>query len=372
MSLMYRLTAEGGVRDIDEAKREVLVSFPWETLDSYNTDFHREAFDEHLREALPIMCWSHQRTEPIGRAKHWEKTAAANELVAGFSDFDAVPRARQAFVQLRDGELTDFSFGFDRGKTAPHPEIRGAVRFTSARMAEISPVAVGSIPGATGRIRGAVGLAIRAEAEVANIRGLVEAGAISEQDGERMLDEAGIDHPRERIEVASRTDVLADALREALADGGARAVTLTIDGSGGMTIAQETVPAGVVEPAGAEADEGSPADNAADVEELAGAIDAACDAADAALDGVDTTGLPAEVQQALSLYAAASVAADELLDTLGIPDPDDTPDSGGGGRQADEPEPPAEDDAATRAAALEAEFEAAQAALTARFASTRR
>lgn len=188
MTMQYRIAVEGGVRDVDDSKRQVLVSFPWETLDSYRTDFERSSFDEHLQQSLPIMCWQHQRSEPIGRAKEWQKTDKANEFVAGFSDFDAVPRARQAFAQIRDGELTDFSYGFDRAQSAPHPDVRGAIRFTKARMAEISPVSVGSIPGA-------VAIGIRAEAEVANIRGLVEAGAINETEAEEMIRAAGLAQP---------------------------------------------------------------------------------------------------------------------------------------------------------------------------------
>ena len=56
---------------------------------------------------------------------------------------------------------------------------------------------------------------------------------------------------------------------------------------------------------------------------LISAVDAAVDEALALLAGVDLTTLPAEVQQAIALIQAADVASDELLDTLGIPDPDE-------------------------------------------------
>lgn len=303
--LQYRIAAEGGVRDVDESKREVLVSFPWEVIDTYNTDFSRDAFDEHLRQSLPVMCWQHQRTEPIGRAKHWEKTAAANELIAGFSDFDAVPRARQAFAQIRDKELTDFSYGFDKGKTTPHPEVRGAVRFTSARMAEISPVSVGSIPGA-------IAVSIRAEAEIANVRGLVDAGAISEDDADRMLREAGITTPRESI-------TLVQALATAL--DGKRGVTVTIDDDGKVEVSERAAePAETVVDGTAPDAEVQTADS--ELPALLRAVDATLDQGQALLDGVDTETLPTEVRQALDLFAAAGVAIDEALDVAGIPDDD--------------------------------------------------
>jgi len=64
-------------------------------------------------------------------------------------------------------------------------------------------------------------------------------------------------------------------------------------------------------------------DGAADPGEAAQATDAAIDQALALLEGVDLTSLPAEVQQAIALIQAASVAADETLDALGVLDPDE-------------------------------------------------
>lgn len=65
------------------------------------------------------------------------------------------------------------------------------------------------------------------------------------------------------------------------------------------------------------------AEDAVDPGETAQATDAAIDEALALLEGVDLTSLPAEVQQAIALIQAASVAADETLDALGVPDPDE-------------------------------------------------
>jgi HK97 family phage prohead protease len=309
MSMQYRIAAEGGVRDVDDAKRQVLVSFPWEVVDSYKTDFSRSAFDDYLNATKPIMCWQHQRTEPIGRVREWTKTDTANEFVAGFSDFDAVPRAHQAFAQIRDGELTDFSYGFDQAQSMAHPSTRGAIRFTKARMPEISPVSVGSIPGA-------VAVGIRAEAEVANIRGLVEAGAIDEAEAEEMMRAAGVGQPvvtitaepepqRETITIGSPE--FAAAVRAAMA---------------------EQAP----EP---EADPGTRDDDA--VTTLASAVDAALDQAAVLIGAEDTSGLSANLRQALDLVDSAGVAADALLDEMGIDDPDDTDD---GGRSAEAPTEP--------------------------------
>ena len=60
---------------------------------------------------------------------------------------------------------------------------------------------------------------------------------------------------------------------------------------------------------------------------LISATDAAIDSAIDLFAQVDVTTLPAEVQQAIALIQAADAAADELLDALGIPDPDEDADS---------------------------------------------
>jgi hypothetical protein len=67
----------------------------------------------------------------------------------------------------------------------------------------------------------------------------------------------------------------------------------------------------------------------ADPASLALAVDASLDQALELFAEVDPLTLPAEIQQAIALVVAADVAIDELLDVVGIPDPDeDAADSG--------------------------------------------
>lgn len=91
--------------------------------------------------------------------------------------------------------------------------------------------------------------------------------------------------------------------------------------------------------------------------QLAQAVDAPLDEAINLLATVDATTLPAEVQQAIALIQAADAAVDELLDALGVPDPDEDAAA----------EPAAASDAAPAKAAAPAETTAADAdALTLR------
>lgn len=291
----------GGVQDVDEGKRQVLVDIPWEVIDTYNTDFARDAFDEYLGHRMPAMCWQHQQTEPIGRVVKWDKGARANQFVSQFSDFDAVPRARQAFAQIRDGEITDFSFYYDQAKAIPHPSVRSAIRFTKARMPELSPVTVGSIPGA-------MATGIRQAADATGIAELVRTRVITEEEGRAMLGLAG-DVPTvgERQPAPRETITLTPA--------GARSLTITIGDDGGVTTDGGT----------------SGSDDTGD---LISAIDGAIDAAITYLEQVDLTALPSEVGMAFQLLQAADVACDELMDTAGLTDYDeDAP--GGTGEDGD-------------------------------------
>lgn len=150
MTLEFRnaVPIGGELKDLDEKKREVLVSFPHDVKDSYSTSFGVDCFRSSFAKRLPAVVWQHSLTEPIGRTISAQVTNTANELVSKFSDFDAVPLARRAFSQLEDGSLTDASFGFVRHTDERHPEMRGVTRITSATMQEWSPVTIGAIPGA--------------------------------------------------------------------------------------------------------------------------------------------------------------------------------------------------------------------------------
>jgi phage head maturation protease len=66
-----------------------------------------------------------------------------------------------------------------------------------------------------------------------------------------------------------------------------------------------------------------PAEGDDDPAQLAGALDAILDEAGDLLDGVDLSTLPADVAQACNLLVAAETVADQLLEAMGVFDPDD-------------------------------------------------
>jgi hypothetical protein len=85
-----------------------------------------------------------------------------------------------------------------------------------------------------------------------------------------------------------------------------------------------------------------------DIGALAQAVDAPIDEALSLLSAFDVESLPAEVQQAIALIQAADTAADELLDALGVADPDEDTEPAAA-------DPAAADEAAAKSAAAEAD-----------------
>lgn len=71
-----------------------------------------------------------------------------------------------------------------------------------------------------------------------------------------------------------------------------------------------------INPPSEDAEDANPAD-------IAQALDASIDEALALLEATDTSTLPEEVAQAIALFQGADILSDELLDALGVPDPDE-------------------------------------------------
>jgi len=115
-------------------------------VDDYETQFASGVFNESLEERLPVIAWSHDWSEPIGRVTDWENRDDGLYITAQLSDPDDVPRARQARSQLADGTLTDVSVGFMRRSSQEVDD--GVVEITTADLDEISIVLRGAVPGA--------------------------------------------------------------------------------------------------------------------------------------------------------------------------------------------------------------------------------
>jgi HK97 family phage prohead protease len=141
-------------RVIDEGKRTARARVcVYNVIDDFGTVWLPGCWTEGLERKLPRMAWGHDWLDIIGRAIGYEDSEEALDLVLKFSDFAAVPRSRQAWTQLRDEDVDEWSFGFDRVEwTSIAPDSQEwekgiRERMVKAIMWEASPVLVGAVPG---------------------------------------------------------------------------------------------------------------------------------------------------------------------------------------------------------------------------------
>lgn len=353
---MFLRDAIGGtIKDTDENLRQVLVSFPHDTEDTYKTTFDRDAFRESFEKRKPLVCWQHDLRDPLGRAIDAQVLRSTNELVGQLDDFNMVPNAGRAYSQIQSGTITDFSFGFRHPQYEKHRSLSGVRNIRRATMLEFSPVSIGSIPGAV-----ATGLR-EEEIEMAEqslsaqeIIAAVNADLLSKEDGQRML--ASLDGFREHITIKTPEQVLIEQLEaenKQLREAGTGTTVEPVepDGDDDLEWVPPELPDTVraedllralhptwqralegiriaIAPAGEEPllrapdSPGSLGSGGDSAKEIASAIDAACDSAADWLRDVDVETLPDPVQQAIALYQAGGVSAGALLDVMGVNDPD--------------------------------------------------
>lgn len=114
--------------------------------DSYRTSWQQGTFTESLEQRMPPVVWGHDWKDPIGRVVAYRDTAEGLDIDVELDDLDAVPRAKQAYAQLRSGTMNEFSFAFVRQADEPDPELRGVTLITKAQVDEFSIVLNGSVP----------------------------------------------------------------------------------------------------------------------------------------------------------------------------------------------------------------------------------
>lgn len=215
MTIQYRESVDGEVREVNESKRQVEAKVCSYGVgpDTYNTTWQRGAFQDGFeKHGLPVICWGHDQRDIIGSAIGYRDEEDGLYLTMQFADPDDVPSARRAYSLIKDGHVKGWSFGFSDGKTEPDPQYKGAFRFRSARMFEASPVTRASIPMTrTVAVRAAGGETREVRDEDALIYAL--RSAITDTDGIRSVtlnfgDEPADPEPDEGI----RADMIAGVL----------------------------------------------------------------------------------------------------------------------------------------------------------------
>lgn len=121
--------------------------------DTYRTSWTQGVFTRALAKreqaghSVPVV-WDHDWADPVGRVVSYRDEADGFYADVELDDFEAVPRARQAYAQVRSGTMGQFSFAFVRGEEEEDREHRGVMRQTSVDdVQEFSLVLNGAVPG---------------------------------------------------------------------------------------------------------------------------------------------------------------------------------------------------------------------------------
>lgn len=157
----FRAAGQIDPNSFDDEKRQFTARVVnYGVVDSYGSVWAPGVFTRGLEKKLPKAVWGHDWLDPIGRAiEYTDRPTGANpglDVRVQLDDFEAVPRARQAYAQLKSGSMDEYSFGFRRGEWSekredlePYQgqEHRAVELMTEARMDEISIVLKGAVPG---------------------------------------------------------------------------------------------------------------------------------------------------------------------------------------------------------------------------------
>lgn len=131
----------------------------YDVPDSYRTSWAPGVFTRALSQrdgdgrSIPVV-WDHNWSDPVGQVVAYRDQADGFYGDVEFDDFEAVPRAKQAYAQMQPNPTTgkptmgQFSFAFVRGEEIEDPGHRGVMRQTSVdAVQEFSIVLNGSVPG---------------------------------------------------------------------------------------------------------------------------------------------------------------------------------------------------------------------------------
>lgn len=131
--------------DTKKGQIEVTVC-PYGVVDEYKTRWMPGVFSRSLEHRQPPMCWAHNWNDPIGHMTDHSDGDQHLRAIYQLDNFEDVPRARQAYSQIRSKTIQDTSFGFKLVRDEPAEE--GVFNQMEARLDEVSPVLLGAVPGA--------------------------------------------------------------------------------------------------------------------------------------------------------------------------------------------------------------------------------
>lgn len=109
-------------KEIDSEKHIIEIKFAaFGNIDSDRDILIKGCFAKSIQERGPgssthrkiVFLWQHDLHDPIGKILKIEEREDGAYAEVQFSNFDAVPNAKRAYYQLIDGDIDQFSFGFE-------------------------------------------------------------------------------------------------------------------------------------------------------------------------------------------------------------------------------------------------------------------
>ncbi len=196
--LEHRALRSTHIRVPDDGGRTFeAVVLKYGVVDDYNTIFDPGCFTDSLETRLPRITWAHDWSDVIGRYVDYHDTPETLTLIGELDDFDAVPRARQAYAQLKSGTIDNFSVGFGRDKINEDDD--GRIHFVKARLDEAALVLAGAVPGTKlVSVRSRSGLSVMRQVPeelVIDLAKKVAAGEMTKEEAAIALDLAGGELP---------------------------------------------------------------------------------------------------------------------------------------------------------------------------------
>lgn len=139
---------------VDESKRIIEVKFAsFGNVDSDGDLLVKGCFAKSIQERGPgsatnrkiAFVWQHDIKDPIGKILSIDEREDGAYASVQLSNFDAVPNAKRAYYQLQDGDINQFSFGFEYiWDKLDYDETLDAFIVKEVKLYEISPVTLGA------------------------------------------------------------------------------------------------------------------------------------------------------------------------------------------------------------------------------------
>ena len=139
---------------VDESEHVIEVKFAsFGNVDSDGDLLVKGCFAKSINDRGPqsstnrkiAFLWQHDIRNPIGKILEIREEDDGAYARIRMSDFDAVPDAKRAYVQLTDGDINQFSFGFEYvWDKVEYDEEKDAFIVREVKLYEISVVTLGA------------------------------------------------------------------------------------------------------------------------------------------------------------------------------------------------------------------------------------